>query len=299
MGTGRWLAQEGITAEPAPLQSSVELAPVLGLADAIVDLGQSGRTLQAHHPAVVTVSAGPRRGWWRAGHLPERTGPPRAPGPRPGGAPRGAPEAGRGLPGYPARSVSPWTKPRHRFEKIIEKWMGRPNVPVAGWETFKGVSMRLDVRASRPSLPWQRQPASIAASRHPSPDRLTRNLRTLNPPELSCEPPFWAMGCHLQTIVGESMPCPVSGTPMGTAPAGTGRWRRHGHPGLGGLHRVAVILFHGITGSSDCNNMRRAAAQFHKCGHALVAVNHRGAGKGGVGRGIPTTAARPRTWRPP
>jgi ATP phosphoribosyltransferase len=47
--TGRWLRQEGITAELVPLQSSVELAPVLGLADAIVDLVQSGKTLQAHH----------------------------------------------------------------------------------------------------------------------------------------------------------------------------------------------------------------------------------------------------------
>jgi ATP phosphoribosyltransferase len=53
--TGRWLRQEGVTAELVPLQSSVELAPVLGLADAIVDLVQSGRTLQAHHLAEVTV----------------------------------------------------------------------------------------------------------------------------------------------------------------------------------------------------------------------------------------------------
>jgi ATP phosphoribosyltransferase len=53
--TGRWLRQEGITAELVPLQSSVELAPVLGLADAIVDLVQSGRTLQAHHLAELTT----------------------------------------------------------------------------------------------------------------------------------------------------------------------------------------------------------------------------------------------------
>jgi ATP phosphoribosyltransferase len=53
--TGRWLRQEGITAELVPLQSSVELAPVLGLADAIVDLVQSGSTLRAHHLAEVTV----------------------------------------------------------------------------------------------------------------------------------------------------------------------------------------------------------------------------------------------------
>jgi ATP phosphoribosyltransferase len=53
--TGRWLRAQGITAELVPLQSSVELAPVLGLADAIVDLVQSGGTLRAHHLAEVTV----------------------------------------------------------------------------------------------------------------------------------------------------------------------------------------------------------------------------------------------------
>ncbi|HJU84348.1 MAG TPA: ATP phosphoribosyltransferase [Holophagaceae bacterium] len=46
--TERWLAQEGLAAELVPLQSSVELAPLLGLADAIVDLVQTGSTLRAH-----------------------------------------------------------------------------------------------------------------------------------------------------------------------------------------------------------------------------------------------------------
>ncbi len=55
VATGRWLRQESITAELVPLQSSVELAPVLGLADAIVDLVQSGRTLQAHHLVELAV----------------------------------------------------------------------------------------------------------------------------------------------------------------------------------------------------------------------------------------------------
>ena len=53
--TGRWLRQEGLTAELVPLQSSVELAPVLGLADAIIDLVQSGKTLLAHHLAEVST----------------------------------------------------------------------------------------------------------------------------------------------------------------------------------------------------------------------------------------------------
>ena len=46
--TGIWLQDEQLTAELVPLQSSVELAPVLGLADAIVDLVQTGGTLKAH-----------------------------------------------------------------------------------------------------------------------------------------------------------------------------------------------------------------------------------------------------------
>ncbi|GLH69214.1 ATP phosphoribosyltransferase [Geothrix rubra] len=46
--TEAWLAREGLTAELVPLSSSVELAPLLGLADAIVDLVQTGSTLKAH-----------------------------------------------------------------------------------------------------------------------------------------------------------------------------------------------------------------------------------------------------------
>ena len=46
--TEAWLEREALTAELVPLQSSVELAPILGLADAIVDLVQTGGTLRAH-----------------------------------------------------------------------------------------------------------------------------------------------------------------------------------------------------------------------------------------------------------
>lgn len=46
--TEAWLGREGLTAELVPLSSSAELAPLLGLADAIVDLVQTGGTLKAH-----------------------------------------------------------------------------------------------------------------------------------------------------------------------------------------------------------------------------------------------------------
>ncbi len=54
------LRSEDLTAELVPLQSSVELAPILGLADAIVDLVQTGSTLKAHGLCEVEVMG---RGW--------------------------------------------------------------------------------------------------------------------------------------------------------------------------------------------------------------------------------------------
>jgi ATP phosphoribosyltransferase len=53
--TRAWLRSEDLTAELVPLQSSVELAPILGLADAIVDLVQTGSTLKAHSLCEVEV----------------------------------------------------------------------------------------------------------------------------------------------------------------------------------------------------------------------------------------------------
>ncbi|WP_316676617.1 ATP phosphoribosyltransferase [uncultured Tolumonas sp.] len=53
--TRAWLRAQDLTAELVPLQSSVELAPILGLADAIVDLVQTGGTLKAHGLVELTV----------------------------------------------------------------------------------------------------------------------------------------------------------------------------------------------------------------------------------------------------
>jgi ATP phosphoribosyltransferase len=46
--TARWLEREQLTAELLQIESSVEIAPKLGLAHAIVDLVQSGDTLRAN-----------------------------------------------------------------------------------------------------------------------------------------------------------------------------------------------------------------------------------------------------------
>jgi ATP phosphoribosyltransferase len=46
--TRRWLASKGEDAEVIPLSGSVEVAPRLGLADAIVDIVETGETLRAN-----------------------------------------------------------------------------------------------------------------------------------------------------------------------------------------------------------------------------------------------------------
>jgi len=53
--TERYFTQQGIPIEIIKLYGSVELAPLVGLADRIVDLVSSGKTLRAHNLAVTDV----------------------------------------------------------------------------------------------------------------------------------------------------------------------------------------------------------------------------------------------------
>ncbi len=47
--TRRWFADQGRQVEVIKLYGSMELAPLVGLADAIVDLVSTGNTLKANH----------------------------------------------------------------------------------------------------------------------------------------------------------------------------------------------------------------------------------------------------------
>ena len=106
------------------------------------------------------------------------------------------------------------------------------------------------------------------------------NGQTPTRPRLSCEPPLWAQGGHLQTIAGQFLPYTIPDLP----------WQNHrlklkdgdalALQSVGGTTGVAVHLFHGMAGSTQGHYMRRAAARFHAQGHAVMAVNHRGAGEG-------------------
>jgi ATP phosphoribosyltransferase len=53
--TRRWLQERGLFAEVIKLSGSVELGPLTGLADQIVDLVSSGETLRQHHLREVEV----------------------------------------------------------------------------------------------------------------------------------------------------------------------------------------------------------------------------------------------------
>ena len=102
----------------------------------------------------------------------------------------------------------------------------------------------------------------------------------LSPPALACDPPFWAMGCHLQTLAGQF---------LGSAPTEL-PWEKHrlvlpkgdalALQTLPGRTGVVVHLFHGMSGSTEEHYMRRTASRLHARGHAILAMNHRGAGEG-------------------
>ncbi|HWQ10096.1 MAG TPA: alpha/beta fold hydrolase, partial [Holophaga sp.] len=109
----------------------------------------------------------------------------------------------------------------------------------------------------------------------------------LKPPPLPCDPPAWAQGGHLQTVLGHFLPSRVLPPsweglrlPLGDGDALAVRLAR-------GTSSVVVHLFHGLGGSADADYMRRSATLFASQGHTVLAANHRGAGEG---RGL---AARP------
>ena len=99
-------------------------------------------------------------------------------------------------------------------------------------------------------------------------------------PSLSCEPPLWARGAHLQTIAAQYLPTPATDLPwlrrtLALEDGDTLTMRT-----LPGTTGVSVLLFHGLGGSVEGHYMRRTAARLQARGHALMMVNHRGAGEG-------------------
>ena len=106
-------------------------------------------------------------------------------------------------------------------------------------------------------------------------------------PALSCDPPFWARGAHLQTLLGHFLPSRTADLPWERLDLKLADGDALRVLLARGTSHVAVHLFHGLGGSSDADYMRRTAALFAEQGHTILAINHRGSGEG---RGL---AARP------
>ena len=99
-------------------------------------------------------------------------------------------------------------------------------------------------------------------------------------PPLGCEPPAWARGPHLQTVLANYLPGAPPGLPWERVRLDLDDGDALALRVLPGTTGVAVLLFHGLGGSADGHYLRRAAARFRARGHAVVAVNHRGCGEG-------------------
>ena len=99
-------------------------------------------------------------------------------------------------------------------------------------------------------------------------------------PALACVPPFWARGAHLQTIAANYLPGPTPALPWQRTRLDLGDGDALALRVLPGRSGVAVLLFHGLGGSADGHYLLRAAARCQALGHAVLAVNHRGAGEG-------------------
>ena len=105
-------------------------------------------------------------------------------------------------------------------------------------------------------------------------------MSTLASPVLACVPPFWARGPHLQTIAAQYLPSHTPELPWQRHLLALGDGDQLALRYLQGTTGVSVLLFHGLGGSADGHYMRRIAALLHARGHAVLAVNHRGAGEG-------------------
>jgi len=103
---------------------------------------------------------------------------------------------------------------------------------------------------------------------------------TLPHPLLPCDPPFWARGGQLQTIVAQYLPCPAPDLPWQRRTLALEDGDQLALRLLPGSSGVSVLLFHGLGGSADGHYIRSIAALLHAEGHSVLAVNHRGAGEG-------------------
>ncbi|MEK6555062.1 MAG: alpha/beta fold hydrolase, partial [Bdellovibrionota bacterium] len=95
-----------------------------------------------------------------------------------------------------------------------------------------------------------------------------------------CEPPLWARSGHLQTIFGHILPSDLVTKSSQNAVIELSDREKLTAQVYHGTTPFMVLIFHGLTGSTESGYMQRSAQAVLAQGHGCVLVNHRGCGSG-------------------
>lgn len=114
----------------------------------------------------------------------------------------------------------------------------------------------------------------------------------LRPYPKPCRPPLWARTGHGQTILSHFIPTRAPDLKAGTAgvevhdiPLPCGDKLRAFY--AAGSTGILVAVFHGLSGDTSADYVRKTARLVRAAGHSVLAVNHRGCGAGrGLARGV-------------
>jgi len=97
---------------------------------------------------------------------------------------------------------------------------------------------------------------------------------------IPCQPPVWARGGHLQTVLGHLLPSPQLNAPIACQEIELDDGDRLVVKFLRGDTEIIIYLFHGLGGSASADYMERSARVCFEMGHSVYLVNHRGCGEG-------------------
>lgn len=95
-----------------------------------------------------------------------------------------------------------------------------------------------------------------------------------------CNPPLWARTGHLQTILGHVLPSPTVSARPNHVIIELSDHEKLSAQVFRGDSPFVILIFHGLTGSTESGYMQRSARIALEQNHTCVLVNHRGCGSG-------------------
>ncbi|MFT4537669.1 MAG: putative alpha/beta-fold hydrolase [Planctomycetota bacterium] len=115
---------------------------------------------------------------------------------------------------------------------------------------------------------------------------MTSTLTSLLHPPAALVPPRWARGGHIQTLLGHFLPSGGVDLALHAAAERVELDLGDGDRLVGFFHpgsepkRPIVAFFHGLSGDTGSDYMRRAVQAAMQAGYGVLAMNHRGCGAG-------------------